>query len=81
MDNEKRKQYNLDIISRMKSGDLLQFNASKSWYPLRPCIKKDKELVKKLYGDRVKIVGEPEICELKVVKDNEREALVVECTE
>jgi hypothetical protein len=65
-----RKSHNEDLIRRMKAGDALQYNATSTWFPPRPLIKKDKKIVKQLYGDTVDIVGEKKTFELKVVKDS-----------
>jgi hypothetical protein len=54
---KKRKDFNADIIKRLKAGDALQDPSILTWYPPRPIIQKDPHAVKTLYGDDAKIVG------------------------
>lgn len=50
-----RKKHNSDILNKMKGGDpLTSFNSMDSWFPPRPKIEKDKELMGKLYSDSPK---------------------------
>lgn len=52
---EKRKAKNDDLIRRMREGeDLKLYNASDTWFPPRPIIKKDQSLVDKLFGNEVR---------------------------
>jgi len=65
-ERRKRKEFNEDIVKRLKAGEPLQEKASITYFPPRPIIQKDTELVKKLYGDDAKIVGKNH---LEVVKE------------
>lgn len=65
-EEKKRKKINEDILKRLKSGENLQDDASKTWFPPRPIIKKDANKVKELYGENVKILTQEK---LKVVLD------------
>ena len=50
-----RKKHNSEILNKMKGGDpLTSFNSMDSWFPPRPKIEKDKELMGKLYSDTPK---------------------------
>ena len=69
-EEQKRKKINDDILKRLKAGENLQDNASKTWFPPRPINQKDPEAVKKIYGENAKIVG-PKQVQLKVVGENE----------
>jgi len=71
MDDEKRKKINEDIIKRLKAGEPLQDTSDKTWFPPRPVVQKDQELVKKLYGNDIKIIG---VNKLEVVKNDSKEA-------
>jgi hypothetical protein len=44
-----------------------------TWYPLRPVIKKDAKIVKELYGDNIKVVGETKKVNINLVKVDEGE--------
>lgn len=54
---KKRKEMNESIIRRLKAGESLQEPASLTWFPPRPLIEKDKDKIKNLYGNDVKVVG------------------------
>jgi hypothetical protein len=48
-----RKKHNSDILNKMKDGEALtSFNSMDSWFPPRPKIEKDKELLSQLYDGR-----------------------------
>jgi len=58
IEKEKRKKHNDDLLRRFKKGEnILNYNSSDTWFPPRPVIKKDKDLVKKLYGDDAEVIG------------------------
>ncbi|MGE0173558.1 MAG: hypothetical protein AB7T49_12245 [Oligoflexales bacterium] len=47
-----RRVRNQDLLRKMKKGEsLTSFNSLDSWYPPRPVIEKDRDAVKKLYGE------------------------------
>lgn len=69
MDKEQRNKNNNDILARMKAGEPLQYNAALTWFPPRPTVRKDKNIVKELYGDNVTVIGEPKKFEITLVKD------------
>jgi hypothetical protein len=47
---KKRDERNRDIVERMKRGEsLTSFNTKNSWFPPRPVIEKNKEVLKLLY--------------------------------
>jgi len=69
MNNKQRIENNQDILRRMKGGDSLQYNASLTWFPPRPQLKKDSKLVKELYGDNVDVVGEEKKFKINLVKE------------
>ena len=48
--NRSRQEKNNDIIRRLKKGDSLQYDATNTWFPPRPVIKKDEKVLKKLYN-------------------------------
>jgi len=48
-DLEKRRAYNADIIRRLKKGEALVDNPQATWFPDRPKIQKDPQLIAKLY--------------------------------
>jgi hypothetical protein len=54
---KKRKNFNDDILKRLKAGDPLQEPSIMTWYPPRPIIQKDPTVIKNLYGNDAKIVG------------------------
>ena len=68
-EKQKRKIINDDILKRLKAGENLQDNATKTWFPPRPINQKDPEAVKKLYGEDAEIIG-PKQVQLKVVREN-----------
>src|SRR5687767_9421148 len=45
-----RRQHNLELLRRMRSGDsLTSFDSRSSWFPPRPVIEKDKLALERLY--------------------------------
>lgn len=62
--NERRNKHNQELISRMKNGEQLQYDARLTWYPNRPTIKKDFEHVKQLYGEGVVVLGDKKMATL-----------------
>ncbi len=48
---EKRRKANEDLLRRVDAGEVTQGNSQASWWPDRPIIKKDVELMKKLYDN------------------------------
>ena len=47
---EKRKAKNADLIARMKAGESTSlYIPQATWFPPRPIIEKDKDIVKKLF--------------------------------
>lgn len=56
-ERRKRKEINSDILQRLKNNELLQDSAAKTWFPPRPIIAKDPNLVKKIYGEDVKVMN------------------------
>jgi hypothetical protein len=47
---DRRKEHNLDLVRRMRSGEPLNAIDSKaSWYPPRPIIQKDRVEMARLY--------------------------------
>lgn len=66
---EKRKNRNKDLIERLKRGESTQLIPTQmTWYPPRPIIKKDNEIVKQLYGDTAKVIGESKKPKINLVK-------------
>jgi hypothetical protein len=56
-----RKQHNLELIRRMRSGDsLCSYNSTDSWFPPRPMVKKDKDAMAKLYKQDIITLSEDE---------------------
>ena len=54
-EKEERERRNKDLVRRMKKGEnLTAYNTQDTWFPNRPLIKKDKELIKKLYNEETK---------------------------
>lgn len=48
-----RKNRNKELVERMRAGERLSnFSAQLSWFPPRPQIKKDENLISKLYGEK-----------------------------
>ena len=69
-EDEKRRKHNEDLIRRFKAGmNILNYSAEDTWFPPREIIKKDKEKVKQLYGEEVKIVGDKKTY-IALVKDD-----------
>jgi hypothetical protein len=54
---KKRKDFNEDILKRLKAGEPLQDPSTLTWFPPRPIIQKDPNAIKNLYGNDAKIVG------------------------
>ena len=49
--DERRKKHNEEVINKMKDGEsLTNFDSMSSWFPPRPTIEKDKDLMGKLYA-------------------------------
>lgn len=48
-----RREKNQEIVRKLKRGDYIppKVNMKEIWYPIRPKIKKDAELIKRLYGE------------------------------
>jgi len=69
-DKEKRKKRNDDLLYRFKTGkNILNYTAEDTWLPPRKLYEKDKELVKKLYGDDVEVMGDKKTY-IALVKDD-----------
>lgn len=50
---ERRRKENADLIERMKRGEQLSLiDQQASWWPPRPIIKKDWEIIRKLAEDK-----------------------------
>lgn len=50
-----RQDRNQDVLRKMKAGESLSsFDSMRSWYPERPPIEKDQEMVKRLFGNQPK---------------------------
>ena len=50
---EMRKKHNKEIIQKMRDGDpLTNFDSMSSWFPPRPTIEKDKDLMDQLYAGK-----------------------------
>lgn len=48
---ERRDEHNKQILERYKAGETLsQFSSTLSFFPPRPVIKKDEDLVKKVFN-------------------------------
>jgi hypothetical protein len=51
-EKELRSERNKDLVERTLKGEKISYcDASDTWFPERPTIKKDKALVKRLYND------------------------------
>ena len=51
-EDEKRKERNRSLINRMKSGeDLSLYKSSDTWFPPRPVIQKNRDAIRRLYGE------------------------------
>jgi hypothetical protein len=66
-EEKKRKEINDNILQRLKAGAPLQDPSNLTWFPPRPIIQKDKDVIKNLYGDDAKIVGDTS--HLKVIEE------------
>jgi len=54
---ELRRQHNLDLMRRMRSGESLNaYDSKASWFPPRPVIKKDEKEVSRVYDVPVEAV-------------------------
>jgi len=68
-----RQNRNQDLLRKMKSGESLSsFNSMMSWYPDRPPIEKDPELMKQLYGQMPK----PQATLARKAKEGQEKSLV-----
>lgn len=67
---KKRIEQNKDIVKRMKQGEPLMGKAEDTWFPPRQIIKKDMELVNRLYGTTTTVKKEKPKTFLKIVNDD-----------
>jgi hypothetical protein len=72
LESDRRKIHNNELLRKMKAGEnLTTADTFSLWFPPRPIIKKDTDIIKTLYGSDTKIIGEPQSFLPKVVKDKE----------
>lgn len=52
-DQERRKKRNDELLLRFKNGESMALiDATATWFPPRPIIKKDEKEVERLFGDK-----------------------------
>lgn len=77
LESDRRKSHNDKLLRKMKAGEnLTTVDTFSLWFPPRPTIKKDTDIIKELYGSDTKIIGEPQSFSPKLVKDTEGHTLL-----